>query len=185
MRTKEANMKGRDGRAYLLLAGLAVFGCEQDKRSEVGREVEDLRRAEQESPRVVQDLERRLAEAKNEVARVEQKLVLARQGITDDVMKERDELKQALNEQDKHVSREIREAQGAARNYNAESERARQELERTIPAEQVKTQVKTETQVVPGKTEVETQKEQVQIPVVKERVTERERSAGASDPTNP
>jgi len=173
-------MMGRDKSAYLLLAGLAVFGCEQDKRSAVGREIDDLKRAEQESPRVVQDLEKRLAEAKNDVAQLEQKLVLARQGITDDVMKERGELKHALNEQDKHVSNEIKEAQGAAKNYNTESERARQELERTIPAQDVRTQVKTETQVVPGKTEVEAQREQVQIPVVKERVIERERSAGAS-----
>jgi hypothetical protein len=155
----------------LLAAGVSLSGC--DRESKIADEVGDLREAQQNSPKVAADLEQELARAKAEVVRLEEQLALARQGVTNDVIEERKELKNALNEQQKEVKEEITEAQKAAQQHNTESEVAQQELQRTQAKEVVKAQVRTETQVTPIGKEVEIHREQTSIPIETNRVVER------------
>jgi hypothetical protein len=155
----------------LLAVGLGLLGCEHDSRVE--HEIDDLKKAQQDSPKVAKELEEELAEAKAEVVRLEEKLALARQGVTTDVLEERKELKDALNSQTRDVKEEINEAQRAANEHNVESQVAQEQLKRAQPTEHVKAQVHTETQVTPAKTEVELKSEETSIPVQTNRVVER------------
>ena len=148
---------------------LCLGGCE----SRVEREMEDLKKAEQNSPKVAADLERDLAKAKAEVVRLEEKLALARQGITDDVKEERKELQGALRKQGQEVKEEIGEAQRAAREHSAESNVAQQQLERTRPTEQVKADVHTDVERTPVRGEVEVQQKETTITVPQTEVKER------------
>ena len=165
-------MKKSVGWAGTLLAvGMALGACERE--SKVQDEIEDLREAERDSPNVVRDLEGRLAKAKADVVKLEEQLAMARQGVTHEVLEERQELKEALNEQAKDVKEEAQEAQHAAQVHNSTSEVARRELEHTQPKEAVRAQVNTETQVTPLNTAVEVRREQTNIPVDSTQVVER------------
>jgi transcription elongation GreA/GreB family factor len=159
----------------LLAAGLLLGGC--DRAAQVDNESKDLQQAQQEAPRVANDLQKDLDSAKAEVVRLEQKVAMAKEGVTDDVLKERDELKEALKKEDQHVRQEVNEAQGAARELNADSERAKQQLQQTQP-QHVEARVKTETQVVPSTSTVQVTKEQVQVPIDRTQVTESGRAQG-------
>lgn len=88
-----------------MILGLTFGACEQ--RSEVARDMEDLKNAQTDAPNVARQLEQRLKDAKAEVE-LEKKTELAQHGITDEVLKQRDELKH--EEQD--ASKEVKEAEG-------------------------------------------------------------------------
>jgi chromosome segregation ATPase len=154
----------------LLVAALAV-GC--DKGSDVNKEVEDLKQAQQESPKVAGDLQRELDDKKAEVAQLQEKVALAKQGVTDDVVKEKNDVKEAMKNEAQEVREEIAEAQGAAKAHTDQSENAARQLEQTENAQRVKAQVKTETTVVPSETKTEVRTEQHQVPVENSRVVER------------
>jgi gas vesicle protein len=110
---------------------IATLGC--DRRSEVQRDTEDLRRAQADVPRVTRELEEELQTARSEVVRLEQKLALARQGITDDVASERKELADSLQEEQRDVQGDINEARREAQQLSQDSERAVAQLEKTAP----------------------------------------------------
>jgi len=168
---EEDEMKNHQTIGYTLLAGLLLAGC--NRRDEVKEQLHDLKQAEENSPQVAKSLEQQLASAKADVVRLEEQLALAKQGVTKDVVKERQELNEALNNQQKRVSKEVQEAQGAARAHNEDSEKAREELQRTQPVQQVEARVKTETEVVPSQApRVETTTQQATIPVETSRLVE-------------
>jgi hypothetical protein len=91
-----------------------------------------------------------LQKAKAEVVELEKKLALAREGVTDDVVKEREGLQGAIASKRKEVHWEVNEARREAQVLNKDSERATQQLKQTSPSVQVDTQLKTETNVVRG-----------------------------------
>jgi len=158
----------------MLLAGLAVAGC-QRQDNEVKEQLHDLKQAEQNSPNVAKSLEQQLANAKAEVVRLEEKLALAKQGVTGDVLKERQELDQALRDQEKKVDTKVQEAESAARAHNQDAVKAREELEHTQPAHRVEARVKTETELVPNQApRVETKTQQATIPVQSTHMVENE-----------
>jgi colicin import membrane protein len=155
----------------LLVAGLslALFGaCEQQQ--DVSGQVEDLREAREGTDAEAQRLQNELDEAKKEVAELERQLALAREGVTDDVLQERQELQESLQEQREEVKGEVDEAQQEAERHRQESEAARQELEDTAPPKDVKTKVESEAEVVPGEQGVQQEKEQRQIEIERTEV---------------
>jgi len=131
---------------------------------------------------VAKSLEQQLTDAKAEVARLEEQLAMARQGVTTDVLKERNDLNNALHDQQKRVVKEVNEAESVARVHNEDTERARKELERTQPAQRVEARVKTETTVVPNNeaARVETTTQQATIPVETSRVVETQQAEQAT-----
>lgn len=165
----------------LLAAGLLLGAC--DKAAHIDDESKDLQEAQREAPKVASELQKELNSAKAEVIRLEQKLAMAKQGVTDEVLEERAELKEALKREGQHVREEVNEAQGAARELNADSERARQQLERTQP-QRVEAKLNTETQVVPSTSTVQVTKEQVQVPIERTQVVETGRAQGTGTTTS-
>ena len=164
----------------LLIAGASMAGC--DRTSDVNQEVKDLERAKQESPEVAQDLRGQLEEKKAEVAKLEEKLALAEQGVTDRVVQERNELKQAVKEQEKDVQQEVKEAQGAAQTHNVNAERARQQLEATKSPGRVEAQVRTERTMIPNDTKVEVETQRREVPIDTTKTIERRTEAAATPP---
>lgn len=160
----------------LLIAGLATAGC--DRKSEVNEEVNDLKQAQQESPEVAQELRQELEERKAEVAKLQEKLTLAERGVTDRVVEERNELKEAVKRQEQNVNREVKEAQGAAQGLNTDAERARRELEATKGPGRVEAQVNTEQTVTPTENTVEVQKQQQNVPIETTKTVERRMEQG-------
>lgn len=127
--------------------GLSL-ACNQ--RPDIEAETRDLAEARNNTGNVVKDLETRLDKAKAEVVELEKKLALAREGVTDDVIKERAELEGALNAQRQEVQKDINEARRESEVLNKNSDRAMQQLEETQPPAQVDARLKTETDVVRG-----------------------------------
>lgn len=162
---------GSTNKGWLLIAGLTVWGC--DRGNEVQKEVEDLKQAQHESPKVASDLQQQLDEKKAEVVKLEEKVALAKQGVTDDVEKEKGELKSAVKDNERAVREEIDQAQTAARRQQDQGAQAARQLEQTERAKRVEAEVKTETHVVPGQAETEVRKEQEVVPVTNTRVVER------------
>jgi hypothetical protein len=125
---------------------------------------------------------------KAEVAQLEAKLALAERGVTDEVVEERQELKEAVRQQENEVRREVTEAQRAAQVHSTDSERARSELEATKAPGRVQTQVQSGHTVVPNNTEVQVEKQQVQVQVpidttrTVERPTEQQAQRGDQQP---
>ena len=164
MNTKHLWMSG------LLAAALAV-GC--DKTGDVNKEVDELKQAQNESPKVAGDLQQQLDDKKAEVAQLQEKVALAKQGVTDDVVKEKEDVKEAMKKEEQEVREKVQEAQGAAKAHNDQGENAARQLQETENAQRVKAEVKTETTVVPSETKTEVRTEQHQVPVENSRVVER------------
>jgi phage-related tail protein len=149
-----------------LLTALALaLACQRGEKSDVEQQTKELREAQSRSPEVAKNLEADLAKAKAEVVRLEQKLALARQGVTDDVLNERKDLEQSLQNQERHVQSEINEAKREAAQHNQDTLKATQALQGTQPP-QVRAEVKTETRVTPAPApSVQTTERQELIPV--------------------
>lgn len=156
---------------WLLIAALSVLGC--DRGRNVNAEVEDLKRAQAESPNVAKDLQRELDEKKAEVVKLEEKVALAKQGVTDDVMKEKRDVEKAMKREEEHVRAKVEEARGAAREQTSQYEQAERQLEQTAGAKRVEAEVKTETRVVPSRTDTEVRTETQRVPIENTRVIER------------
>lgn len=159
-------MQGR-----LLIATLLLLGC--NRGQDVNKEVEDLKRAQAESPKVASDLQRELDQKKAEVVKLEEKVALAKQGVTDDVEKEKNDLQHAMKREEEQVREKVQEAQGAAREQTSQSEAAARQLEQTEHAKRVRAEVKTETHEVPAQAETEVRTESKRIPVETTRVEQR------------
>lgn len=156
----------RDVKFGAILTVFSVaLACNRDHTTEVETQARDLREAQNRSPQVVKELETDLAKAKEEVVRLEQKLVLARQGITDEVVAERKELEESLKDQERRVQTEISEAKREAEQHNVDTVKAQQALQETNPPE-VAAEVNTETHVKPSATPpAQTTERQELIPV--------------------
>lgn len=142
--------------------GLLVGACERD--GGIRSEVEDLKEARQETGQVVQDLQQQLQEAKAQVARLEERLTLARQGVTDEVLEERQDLQEAVKNEQADLRQNVNEIQKEAQQQNAAASAAERQLEQTQPAE-VETRVNTETQVTrqPSDVDVATERETIEV----------------------
>lgn len=121
--------------------GLSV-AC--NERPSIEAETRDLAEARNDTANVVQDLEKRLETAKAEVVELEQKLALAREGITDEVLKERAELENALNAQRQEVQKDVNEARRESEVLNKNRDQALQLLRETQPPAHFDTRVETE-----------------------------------------
>ena len=154
-----------------LLAAALVVGC--DKSSDVNKEVDELKQAQNESPKVAGDLQQELDNKKAEVVQLQEKVALAKQGVTDEVIKEKEDVKEAMKNEEQEVREKIAEAQGAAKAHSDQGENAARQLQQTENAQQVKAHVKTETTVVPSQTKTEVKTEEHQVPVENSRVVER------------
>lgn len=150
---------------------LSLVGC--DQRGDVDKQIEDLKKAEQESPQKAQELNKELNEAKQNVVRLEEKHALAKQGVTDDVIKEKAELQKALGKEEQEVKKEVSEAQGKAHEHNTDVNAAQAELQKVQSAQQVKARVSTETQVVPNQNQMQVETRQQQIPIEQKQLVER------------
>jgi TolA-binding protein len=140
----------RDLKQAAILTAVALgLACQSGGKSDVAQQEKELREAQSHSPQVVKDLEGQLTKAKAEVAQLEQKLALARQGVTDDVLKERKDLQQSLQNQERRVQGDINQAQREAAQHNQDSAKAAQALQETQPP-QVQAKVNTETRVTPA-----------------------------------
>ena len=165
----------------LFASVLGVLGC--DRGTRVEHEMKELQEAQQESPQVANQLQRDLEKAKSDVVRLEEKVALAKQGVTDEVVEERNDVKEALKRQEEHVREEVAEAQGAAAAHNQAAGKAVQQLEKTQPAQRVEATVKTETRNVPTGASVEVNREQQQVPIENTRVIEQNRAPAGSTST--
>lgn len=133
------------GFATCLLCGL---GC--DRRSNVEQETRELREAQNQSPEVTKQIQTDLDKAKAEVVRLEKKLALARQGITDDVIRERQDVERALQEQERRVQGQVNEAKREAERNNRDIANATQPLEQTRPPAAVTAEVQSRSSVQPS-----------------------------------
>jgi len=158
-------------RGAAFAAVLALFGC--DQKTQVNREIEDLKKAQQDSPEEARKIEHDLNEAKKEVVRLEEKAALAKQGVTDQVLKEQEDVKKALGKQQQEVKEDVAEAQNEAQNLNKNVTSAQRELDKVQSAKRVQAKVETQTQVMPGATKVEVEKQQTQVPIEQNRLVER------------
>jgi hypothetical protein len=140
-------MTVHSGVACLVVSLGLSLACEQGSKIEA--ETRDLTEAQNNTGNVARDLEARLQKAKAEVVDLEKKLAMARAGVTEDVMKERSELDQALKSQRGEVQEKVNEARQEAQVLNKDTDRAMQQLQKTAPP-QVDTTLKTETNVVTG-----------------------------------
>jgi chromosome segregation ATPase len=131
---------------WVVSLGLSL-ACEQGSKIEA--ETRDLTEAQNNTGNVARDLEARLQKAKAEVVDLEKKLAMARAGVTEDVLKERSELDQALKSQRGEVQEKVNEAREEAQVLNKDTDRAMQQLQKTTPP-QVDAKLKTETNVVTG-----------------------------------
>jgi chromosome segregation ATPase len=154
-----------------LTAALALAGC--DRKDGVEHEIQDLKQAEQNTPKQAQELQQELDKAKGEVVQLEEKLALAKQGVTDEVVKERDELQRAVKDENTHVRNEIAQAQNQANELNAATQKAQAELQRVPTAERAQTQLKTETKVIPSERQVGVETQQQQVPINQQQLVER------------
>jgi hypothetical protein len=132
----------------VLALGMA---CQGTGKSDVERQQKELSEAQSRAPQVAKDIEAQLVQAKAQVARLEQKLALARQGITDDVLKKRQDLQQSLQEQQQRVQGAVDQAKHEAAQHNEDTLKATRALQATQPP-QVQTKVNTETRVTPPTT---------------------------------
>lgn len=163
-------MNKRTFTALMFGCGLLVApACERE--NEVEDELADLHEARQRTDQVAGELQQELEVAKRDVERLEEKLELARRGVTDEVIEERGELKEALAQQEQQVKAEIRQAQQEAAQHNTATEKVRSTLQETVPA-QVDTQVSTQTQVVPGQTDIQSETRTATIQVENMNVEE-------------
>src|SRR5690606_6154707 len=142
--------------------------------------------AQKKAPEVTRDLEQQLTEAKKEVVRLEKKLALARQGITDEVIAERQELGEALAARGESVREDIGQTREQATEYNEAARRARQALEQTQPG-QVEAEVKSGAEVTPSETEVEGERVETEIPfeTTRETETRRQQPPTSAKPAQP
>lgn len=161
----------------MAVVALATLGC--DRRNDVREEVKQLHQAEQAAPEKAQQLQQQLDGAKTRVADLEQKLAMAKQGVTDDVLRAREDLKTALKQDQRRVTDEVREAQGAANRHNEDMQNAEKALERTQPAGQVETEVKTETKVVPNEKSTDVVRERQEVPIDRTHVVEEQQQQQA------
>ena len=157
----------------LLSVGLALAVCERMNESEVKRQMEDLQEAKQRAPEVANDLQKQVEQEKGKLAQLEEDLVLARQGVTREVIEERKELKAALERQGKQVNEEVVEAEQASRTHSKEAEQASQRLQETEQPGTVETKVRTETQVQPNEQKQEVSTEREVTPIERTRVIDR------------
>lgn len=152
---------------------LAMLGC--NRRADVREQVKELHQAEQAAPEKAQQLQHQLDGAKAQVAQLEQKLALAKQGVTDDVLRERQELKSALRQDERDVNAQVRQAQGSANRHNTDVENAEKALERTQPPGRVETQVRTQTKVTPAEQNTDVVRERQEVPVDQARMVEQQK----------
>jgi hypothetical protein len=127
---------------------LCAFGC--DRGTNVEQETRELREAQNQSPEVMKQLQADLDHAKAEVIRLEKKLALARQGITDDVLEEREDVEHALREQGRKVQGEVNEAKREAELNNRDVANATERLRQTQPPARVEAQVRSSSNVDPS-----------------------------------
>jgi len=115
-----------------LTAGLAgAVAC--DAESEVQRQTRELQAAQKHVGKETKRLEEELGRAQADVARLEQKLLLARQGLTDEVLENQKQLEEALKAQDQKVREELNHAQREAQNHTRDTEAALKQLGQTPP----------------------------------------------------
>jgi len=167
----------------MVCGALCALGCE--RRTSVQNEVTDLKAAQNASPKVAEELRRELEQKKSEVVQLEEKLALAERGVTDDVTAQRNELKEAVKNEQRQVQQEAKEAQEAAQKYNADAERARRELEASQAPERVQAEVRTERKVIPSQTQVTVEGQQQQVPIQTNRITETRRAAPSDGTSAP
>jgi len=167
----------------VLGVALSSSGCE--RKNDVNKEVQELKEAQQQSPEVAQELKKELEQKKTEVVRLEEKLALAERGTTDDVARERGELKSAVQQQEQKVREEIKQAQAAAQVQSASAEQARQQLEATKPPGRVEAEVNTQRKIIPNETQIEMQQERQQVPVETQRMVERRSAGQVEQPAEP
>jgi hypothetical protein len=173
---------------WLPLIGALTFGsvaaCERGgQEDKVQSELQDLEEAREKAPQVTRDLEQQLAEAKKEVVRLEKKLALARQGITEEVIAERQQLGEALEARGESVREDIGQTREQATEFNEASERARKALQETQPG-QVEAEVRSGAEVTPSETEVQGERVETEIPFETTREVERRETQRQQPPTS-
>jgi TolA-binding protein len=102
------------------------LGCEKD----VETEVKDLRDARERAPQVVQELRDELSRTERRASVLREKLKHAEEGLTDEVLQERADVEQALEEQEQATRREVRQVDQELRTLRKATDRAERELER-------------------------------------------------------
>jgi hypothetical protein len=169
-----------------VLAAGFVFGCKQmeEQRGEkrIEREIADLQEARGRSGEEAKRIEGELASAKQRVSELEKKLTLARQGITDEVIKERNELSEALQREGKEVRGEVSEAKKSAQEHNVATDKAAEVLRETTPPKDVAAEVETRTEVTPSSPQpVEETRKKESIEIEQVRGVEREQKHEQGD----
>ncbi len=173
------------------LSAFLILGCDR-QTDQVGAEIEDLKEARQNTQGEVQRLSEELEEAKQDVVDLEEKLALAERGLTDEVLRERAELADALKKQGKEVKQEVNEAQGAAQQHSKHTGQAEQLLQETQPPKQVKGEVQSQSEVVPDTSRVRSGSEEERVIISKVRGVDEEEEdatitedAGDPEPLEP
>lgn len=124
-------MRHVTGMSLLLSASLWLFTACQ---SELENEIQDVREARERSGQVVQQLESEIEATRERLQELERRLALAREGITEEVIKERKELQSALEDKSEKVNRKAAQAEEESSELGAVSDEAVRQLDATEQA---------------------------------------------------
>lgn len=125
----------RSARKTLLWAGppllcLLLLGACDGQAGSVEQELSDLQTARANVANEVDELRNELGESRERVRELEIKLARAKQGLTEEVVEERKELEEALEQAQSQTAEEVQEARELSQELRQQGPAARDELTR-------------------------------------------------------
>jgi len=174
-------------------SALAAPACgtpekEDDDRYEdspIAEATEELKEAAEDRDRGdVEDLREEFKEAKTKLASLREQIARADEGVTEEMMEARRELKEVMRQEMKHVRKEIAEAEAAARAYNALNDEAAALLDETAPP-RVNAEVEVRLRELPAQAGIESSKKVERIEYETNRVERAKREGDAKKTTKP
>ena len=179
--------------AMFAASALAAPACgtpekEDDDRYEdspIAEATEELKEAAEDRDRGdVEDLREEFKEAKTKLASLREQIARADEGVTEEMMEARRELKEVMRQEMKHVRKEIAEAEAAARAYNALNDEAAALLDETAPP-RVNAEVEVRLRELPAQAGIESSKKVERIEYETNRVERAKREGDAKKTTKP
>ena len=114
--------------SLVMALGLPLASACDSDQSELGRELEELQAARDRVEGEVEELREELEESRNNVQILEDKLKLARRGLTEEVVEEREDVAEALARAKSATAEEVEQAKRMASNLKQNSPTAKEAL---------------------------------------------------------
>ena len=119
--------------------------------AEEAEDLEEAMKADNEAR--LEDLRASVDDSKSKLARLQEKMARAKSGATEEVLEEREDLREAMRAQMNAVQRQIRQSVKAAREYNEMNDQATKLLQESAPPN-VRAKVEVDVETMPPKIDV-------------------------------